>query len=217
MRRFLRRKAYTLVELVLALALTALISSITGAFITYAVRMRSMSDAQTDMYMASLRIHKAIAAELESADSVVVYTKAPTSYSAVPLTEHVLYLNSGMIYYGNKSVAKTSLLPTTNGFDSYNGVTVDSMTFAVVKSAGHLNSDTTDVATLFRCVRVTTTVSKGSWTYTHSSTIRFDEMELNSAQVMVSTTETAYDNTKTRVPIVTDEGKAFPIIRYTIN
>lgn len=217
MKRIFGRKAYTLIELVLAIALTGIIASMTGTFISYAIRMRNMSDAQTAMYMTSLRLHKAISSELEPSGKVYLYTKAPTSYSSVPADERVIYCTNGMLYAGNKKASKTALLPTTNGFDSYNDVKVESIKFRVVKVLGHLNADTEYSDNYYRCVQVTTTVSRGDWTYTHTSTIRFDEMELNSTQVMISTTETAFDNNKVRVPAFSDESKDFTVIRYTLN
>lgn len=221
MKKFFRRKAYTLVELVLALALTALISSITGTFITYAVRMRSMADAETDMYMTSLRLHKAIDAELSSSGEVYLYAKGPTSYTKVLETDRVLYLKNGMLYFGNKkattATSSTSILPIANGFDSYNGVTLDSITYKVVKSMDYMDADTSEPTDVYRAVQVTTVVSKGSWSYTHTSTIRFDEMILTGSQVRISTTDTAYNKDSTRLPIFSDESKEYAIIMYSTN
>lgn len=217
MRKLFWRKAYTLIELVLAIALTAVIASLSATLIDYAVRMRRMSDAQTSMYMTSLRIHKAINAELSASSAVTLYTKAPTTYTAVPKTERVLYVNGGKIYCGNKSSAKTSLLPIANGFDSYGDVTVSSVTYRVVKSMDHLNADTPEATNLYRSIQITTTVSKGSWSYTHTSTVHFDEMILTSSQVGISTTETAFDSTKVRAPKLDDEDDDFKVIRYAID
>ena len=219
MKKFLRRKAYTLVELVLALALTALITSITGAFITYAVRMRNMADAETDMYMTSLRLHKAIDAELSASGEVILYRKGPTVYSSVLSTDRVLYLKTGVLYFGNNNAltatSNSSLLPINKGFDSYNGVTLDRITYKVVKSMDYLDANTSETTGVYRAIQVTTVVSKGIWSYTHTSTIRFDEMILTGSQVRISTTETSYNKDSTRLPIFSDESKEFTVILYS--
>ena len=216
MKKLLGRKAYTLVELVLAIAITAIIASLSSTLIGYAVQMRKMSDAQTAMYMTSLRIHKAISSELAASGEVILYTKTPTSYTQVPATERVLYVNGGKLYYSNKSSSKTALLPMTNGFDSYNGVEIESISYKAVMLVDYINTDTSEPSNVFRCVQVTTVVKKGDWSYTHSTTVRFDEMILDSSQVKISTSETSFDKANTKLPSVSDT-TVYPIIRYAIN
>ncbi len=222
---FRRRQGYTLVELVLAIAITALIASTASTLISYALRMRTMSDAQTDMYLVSIRLHKAITTELTSTGNVCLYTKGPSTYTTVPVTERVLYLDSnvksktyGQVLLGNKSAASAKLLPMDGYFDSYDDVVVESLTFKVASVLDYVNADTSTPTELYRCVKVTTVVSKGAWRYEHTTAIRFDEMILYSSQVKVSTDTNTFVPTSSNIRDARagDTGTEFKLLRYTL-
>ena len=232
MRRYRRhRKGYTLIELVLAVAIMVLLSSTASTLISYAVRMRKLADAQADMYAVSIRLHKAISTELMGAGEVCLYQSGPGTYGTVPVTQRVLYLyeqntNAAdkVLYHtlvmGNSKSKSAKLLPKDKGFDSYNGVEVTSVTYQVMSITDHLNADTEDTATLFRCVKVTTVVTKDAWEYEHTSTIRFDEMVLHGNQVMVCTEKSpsTYSSglSGIRVAKASDKDTTFTRIRYSI-
>ena len=237
MRRYRRqRKGFTLVELVLALTIMVLIASAASTLIGAAVHTRQAAITQSTLYAVSLRIHKAIATELQGAGEVCLYQTGPTKYSTVPEDQRVMYIaetkdkvtgevSSRVLQMGNSLVKSAKLLPTTNGFESYNGVLVDSVTYRVMLINDYLNADTDNTSLLARCVQVTTTVSlpPSDKTYTHTSTIRFDEMVLYSNQVMVVVNTSSYTNNtfspannKIRVATGADKGTEFSLIRYSI-
>lgn len=223
MRKFLKATAgVTLIELVLAIAITSLIASITSTLIGYAVWMRRRSDAQSEMYLASIRLHKAITTELAAAGQVSLYSTGPTTYGSVASNERVMRLADGEIkWYNSAYTSGTALLPTGSGFNSYNrnedgdGVVVEDLSFRLVKLVDYLGMETTTADTLYRAVEVTTKVSKSGFTYEHTSTIRFDEMYLYSAQVKVSKTTYNYNTANLRAAQTSDDNTVFKLIRYS--
>jgi prepilin-type N-terminal cleavage/methylation domain-containing protein len=226
MRRYYSRKAYTLIELVVAIAITSIIVAVSGSLISRAIRMRQMADAQADMYMTSLRVHKAIAAELSASQDIILYKTTINNFNSVNVTnERVIWLASktengytkGQVYLSNKSNAKKELLPTTNGFDSYNGVTVTDMSFKLTSVYDHKSSNDVNATSIYRCLTVSTTVEKDGWTYTHSSTIRFDEMILEGKTIMISSSTSTYDKSFSRAAQSGDSTATYKAIRYSLD
>lgn len=217
MKRLIRRKGYTLIELVLAIALTSILAACVSSLIGYALTTRRLADAQSAMYTTSLRLHKAIAAELSASSDVVLYAKIPSTFTAIPATERVMLVKNDRVNLSNTS-GTTPLLPIANGFDSYQDVKVVSVTFKLVKIIDHKDADTVATDSFYRAVRITTTVSKGTWTYTHSSTVRFDEMTLKGTQIRVgNSTYTSFSSIYILDAKLKDESTEFPYIRYGID
>lgn len=211
-----RRKGYTLIELVLAMAVAAVLASCVSTLIGYAITMRRSADAQSAMYLASIRLHKAITTELAASSEVTAYVKGPNTFTKVPATERVMYVKNDKVVLGNKSSLNKDIIPQDAVFDSYNGVKVKSLTFQLVPIVDHLDAETETTSTLYRCVRVTTVLSKGSWEYEHTSVIRFEEMALNGTQIRVSSSTTSYDTKYIRDVQLGDTDAEYTFLRYSI-
>ena len=230
MRKRTRRKGYTLIELVLALAITSLVASCTATLIGSALETRRLADAQTAMYTASLRLHKAIDSELSAAGNVVLYSQNPATYTLLAADERVMRV-AKVTSLGDKakalkvsynkagSSATENLLPNSNGFDSYNGVELTEIRFSPVRILDYVTANTSTTQQLYRAVKVTTIVTytnNTNWTYSHTSIIRFDEMMLKGTEVRICT-EKSFDESKIRKATAADIGTTFPFIRYDIN
>lgn len=210
----MRRKGYTLIELVLAIALTAIVATCVSSLIGYAMTTRKMADAKTEMYTVSMRLHKAIAADISVSSDVVLLSRKPSSYTGLDAQHKVMYCDKGVVKTSNKS-GTTNVLPITNGFNSYLAVTVESISFRLVKIVDHKDADTAETANFYRAVRITTTVSQGAWSYTHTSTVRFDEMLLTGSQVRVGDAGSGWSSATLNAAAASNEGTDYPFILYT--
>ena len=196
-RRFAFRKGFTLIELVLAIAITSILVTCAGYLINSAVRLRQLARSREELLQVSLRLHNAIIGELDTAAYATLYSTPLVNYTNLSKTEQVLFLGGdGYLYLGNALTGDTPLLPLTvdsdgnsTGFDYYDGAKlVDQVEEGkVINSAFSIRligvedykyiADPTPT-TCYRCLQVVTTLCKDDRYYTHTSTIRLSELAL---------------------------------------
>lgn len=233
-----KRKGFTLIELILAIAITAILVTNAGYLISSAVHVRQLAQTREELLQVSLRLHHAITGELTTASQATLYTTPILYFSSLGEDENVLYCKSGTdedgAYYsylclGTKDASTAQLMPTSGGFDYYDGAVLkDEMADStVVNPAFRLRlvgvSDykyigDTAPSTCYRALEITTTLYKNDRYYTHTSTVRLSELPLfasrgvSTGEVCVGTN--APSLTERRDPVSTDESTGFVAILF---
>ena len=189
-RRFGKRKGFTLIELVLAMAITAILASCVGSLITSAVRVRQLARTREELLQVSLRVHNALVGELSTAAEVTLYTSSTITASALMEDESFLYINNtkGTLYQRTKTTS-APFLPVTN-FDFYNGATFadeknsagvvinPAIAIRIIGVQDFKYTGDTEPQTCYRGLQITTTLTKNGRYYTHTSTVRLNELSL---------------------------------------
>jgi len=190
MKKFLRwTKAFTLVELVVAIAITGIIASVVSVLVGTVIRIQKNSELNAQLYNVSQRIHTAVGAQLSTAESVTLYSQ--TTYSAsVTNKEQFLYLysaNTANAKYGHLVVATyTNKNPGDELLmrgESYDGAIVTDFYVTLDTITERSNTEATDVGVQYRVLHVYTKISKGGHTYEHTSTVRLYNMMITGNQV----------------------------------
>ncbi|MBO4534862.1 MAG: type II secretion system protein [Clostridia bacterium] len=190
MKKFWRRtKAFTLVELVVAIAVTGIIASVVSVLVGTVIRIQKNSELNAQLYNVSQRIHTAVNAQLSTAETVTLYSA--TTYSAsVTNKEQFLYLysaNASNAKYGHLVVATyTSKNPGDELLmrgESYDGATIVDFYVTLDTITEKETSESTEAATQYRVLHVYTKLSKGGRTYEHTSTVRLYNMMLTGGKV----------------------------------
>lgn len=92
--RLARKKGFTLVELVLAIAITAILVSNVGYLILSSVRVRQKAQTNEELLQVSLRLHNALSGELQTAAYATVYE----SKFGTPDVERLIYCQDGQLW-----------------------------------------------------------------------------------------------------------------------
>ena len=210
--RYAQRKGFTLIELILAIAITAILATNAGYLISSAVHVRQLAQTREELMQVSMRLHYAITGELSAASQATVYTTNILNFGGLDDDEHILYCRTYTVYesegetegesgeyygalaLGSNSDSTASFMPGSDGFDYYDGAVLkDEVTEGggVVNPAFRLRlvgvSDykyigDKDPSTCYRCLEITTTLFKNNRYYTHTSTVRLNELALYAQQ-----------------------------------
>ena len=209
-RRFGKRKGLTLIELVLAIAITAILVSCVGTLINSAIRVRQLARTREELLQASLRIHNALVSELSSAAEATVYTSPTISSYSWPNEEYMIYVSNsnGLLYRRSNSTASAMLPNNANGFNFYNGAKLadeknasgvvinPALSFKIIGVPDFKFIGDSSPQTCYRCLQITTTLTKNDRYYTHTSTVRLNELSLYakgsySGEIYVGTSSTS--------------------------
>ncbi len=215
------KRGFTLVELVVAIALTAIIASSVSVLIGTALRMERQSVLTSQLYRVSQRLHTAIDAELNGAGEVSVYKNSERYLSSVQSPELMMYLYSGsaterVTTYDDNGTASYSYIPLKGmvlkgdkysqrqqlllSAASYEGAVVTELQFWVDSVYEKLSTQSVDYGEMVRVLHIKTTVQKGDREYTHTSCVRLYNMMKTGAQIQKksgsSMVTAAVDNTK---------------------
>lgn len=203
-KRWRNKRGFTLVELVVAIALTAIIASSASVLIGTALRMERQSVLTSQLYRVSQRLHTAIDAELNSAGELGVYKSNERNISSVESPECMMYLYTGgatervttydddgtaaytyiplkgMVLKGDKSSQRQQLLLSAS---SYEGAVVTELLFWVDSVYEKKTAQSGSYEEMVRILHIQTTVQKGDREYTHTSCVRLYNMMKTGAQI----------------------------------
>lgn len=198
MKKFGRNKrAFTLVELVVAIAITALIASVVSVLVGSSIRIQKSSELSAQLANVSQRLHTSIHAQLAIVDKVKLFagdTNAGTVFSGSEYN-YFMYVDSD----GHLKVASranpTEPFEVMMRSDSYNGAVVKTFEVTVGAIEEKTSRDDATIRACYRILYIYTVLEKDGIEYEHVSTVRLYNMQQYGNNIVV------YDRTE---PIVYD-------------
>ncbi len=210
-------KAFTLVELVVAIAITGIIASVVSVLVGTVIRVQKNSELSAQLYNVSQRLHTAVTSQLSTAESVELYNN--TSYSAtVGAKEQFMYLYTYADNAKNGHILVATQASHSPGdellmrAESYDGATVEAFYVTLGTVVEKATPDAEDETTQYRVLHIFTRISKGGKTYEHTSSVRLFNMMLTGGQVVLPSGV----NQAMAVANPTNANYQFVGVRYTV-
>lgn len=214
-RLFLKRlrknkKGFSLVELIVATLILAIISASLSSIMGTTVRMYNNAEMKSLLYNVSQKLHIAVDNELMASQEVTLYERSQTPKTLLKSEyQYCLQLKNGFIMKFDKdnSVSGSHILLSEK---SYRGaeVTAFSISYDVVKDRKNY-SDANQVD-CWRILYVTTTVSKNGVSYSHTSAVRLYNMAVFGTEIKIRTKESTSITNAT----ANNKNRAYGFVEY---
>ncbi len=216
LRRLKRNKrGFTLVELIVATLILAIISVSLSSILGSTLTMYNRTEMQTVLYNVSQKLHVALNNELIASRDLSLYERTIDPNSVIKKEYQYCMGKSsdGYIYkYAfdptSKKVVEENILLTEK---SYRGAEVKELYYTFEGVNERVSYSDSTQKKCWRIVKITTTVSKNGVDYTHTSTVRLYNMSIYGTEIKVLS---AGKSGEAKVPTRTDDIKYAFVLYY---
>ena len=213
LRKRLNKRGFTLLEMVVAILLTAIIITTVSGVIGYSLSVQKQALINSALYTVSQRIHAAFNTQLAAARTMYAYMNATTAHSSLGAGDWVLYRgvaknsNGTPLLDGDGNNVYHLFLDESGdsgkeflfGADSYNGCSVTAFYVTVDTVLEYRNAEDAEIVAgelaagktpslakgqYVRIITLHTTVTYMGETYDHFSTIRLYNLLYTGSEVM---------------------------------
>lgn len=172
------RRGFSLVELVVAIAVMSIISATLSMILGNTLNLYSKGESASVLYNVSQKIHDALNRELVSAGSIVLYESESADSMVNNDYQARLYLSDGRLVkvYQEDKEKKTSEILLSQ--DSYRGCEIQSFTMKYDSVDERYNYSDSTTRRCYRILYITTTISLNGQKYEQTSTVRLYSLSL---------------------------------------
>lgn len=194
-RRLKNKRGFTLVELVVAMLLMAMISASLSTILGSTMSLYNRAEMKSVLYNVSQKLHVALDNELLASRNLVLYQTAVQPKSLVDREYQYCMqkASDGYIYVysfdpeSNKIVEEHVLLSNK----SYRGATVKEFYIKYDRIMDKVNYTDGTERNCWRILYITTTITKNGVDYTHTSTVRLYNMAVYGTELEIKLNSSA--------------------------
>lgn len=209
------KKGFTLVELIVATLILAMISVSLSSILGSTLTVYNRTEMNTVLYNVSQKLHVALDNEIIASRDLSLYERNIDANSVIKKEYQYCISKSsdGYLYkYAfdptTKKVVEENLLLTEK---SYRGSEVKELYYSFEGIEERVSYSDSTKKKCWRIVKITTTVSKNGVDYTHTSTVRLYNMSIYGTEIKVLSAGKSGDP---KVPTRTDDIKYAFILYY---
>ena len=188
MKRLRRNKrAFTLAELVVAIAITALIASVVSVLVGSVIHIQRSAEITAQLANVSQRLHTSLHSQLACVDKVKLFDKQANPSSILNSEyRYYIYVDSDRdkhLKLRSKSDSDPSEVLMHS--DSYNGATIETFEVTVGAIEEKASRDDSTPHVCYRILYIYTVLKKDGVEYEHVSTVRLYNMQQYGNNIVV--------------------------------